>query len=72
MMKDFADTKLVLIINRLRDGKTDIGKFSRIATETYRRPDAKFLLQGRDDNKGVFVPSQLHYKLGAKDGQLLK
>ena len=72
MMKDFADTKLVLIINRLRDGKTDIGKFSRIATETYRRPDAKFLLQGRDDNKGVFVPSQLHYKLGAKEGQLLK
>ena len=29
-------------------------------------------LQGRDDNTGVFVPSQLHYKLGAKEGQLLK
>jgi phosphoserine phosphatase len=72
MMGDFADTKIVLIINRLRDIKTDIGKFSKIAVESYGKPGAKFLLQGRDDNKGVLVPSQLHYKLGAKEGQALK
>ncbi|MDR2113527.1 MAG: haloacid dehalogenase-like hydrolase [Candidatus Accumulibacter sp.] len=72
MMGDFADTKIVLIVNRLRSPKTDIGKFSKLAVESYGKPGAKFLLQGRDDNKGVLVPSQLHYKLGAKEGQALR
>lgn len=70
MMQDFADTKLVLIINRLRSN--DIGKLSKIAAETYKQPSAKYLLQGRDDNNGVFVKSQLHYKLGHSNGKLLK
>jgi phosphoserine phosphatase len=73
MMKDFDGTKLVLIINRLRSDKTDIGKFSKIAVDTYKQPNAKFLLQGRDDNKGIFVPSQLHFKLGSpQKGQALR
>ncbi|MDR1349327.1 MAG: haloacid dehalogenase-like hydrolase, partial [Zoogloeaceae bacterium] len=72
MMGDFEDTKIVLIVNRLRSADTDIGKFSKLAVESYGKPDAKFLLQGRDDNKGTFVPSQLHYKLGSGDGQALK
>ncbi|MDR1710073.1 MAG: haloacid dehalogenase-like hydrolase, partial [Candidatus Accumulibacter sp.] len=46
--------------------------FSKIAVDTYKKPDAKYLLQGRDDNKGTFVPSQLHYKLGTTKGQALK
>jgi phosphoserine phosphatase len=71
MMQDFAETKLVLIVNRLRKATTDVGKFSKVAVETYKKPGAKFLLQGRDDNKGIFVPSQLHYKLGAKEGRAL-
>lgn len=70
MMQDFADTKLVLIVNRLK-GK-DIAKLSAIAAESYGKPDAKVLLQGRDDNKGTFVASQAHIKLGAKEGQVLK
>jgi phosphoserine phosphatase len=72
MMKDFDDTKVVLIVNRLRSEKTDIGKFSKIAVDTYGKPDAKFLLQGRDDGKGILVPSQLHYKLGSQKGQALR
>jgi phosphoserine phosphatase len=72
MMKDFDGTKLVLIVNRLRSEKTDIGKFSKIAVDTYKQPNAKFLLQGRDDNKGIFVPSQLHFKLGSQKGQALR
>jgi phosphoserine phosphatase len=72
MMGDFADTKIVLIINRLRSPKTDIGQFSKLAVESYGKPGAKFLLQGRDDGKGVLVPSQLHYKLGSKEGQALR
>lgn len=72
MMKDFDGVKLVLIINRLRSPKSIIGEFSKIAVDTYKKPDAKYLLQGRDDNKGTFVPSQLHYKLGTDKGQALR
>jgi phosphoserine phosphatase len=72
MMVDFADTKTVLIINRLRSPKNIIGQKSKEAVETYGKPDAKFLLQGRDDNKGIFVPSQLHYKLGSTEGKALR
>jgi len=72
MMVDFADTKTVLIVNRLRSPKNIIGQKSKEAVETYGKPDAKFLLQGRDDNKGVFVPSQLHYKLGSTEGKALR
>ncbi len=72
MMADFPDTKLTLIINRLRDPKTDIGKFSKIAVDTYGKPDVRYLLQGRNDDQGHFVKSQLHYKLGSKEGKALK
>jgi phosphoserine phosphatase len=72
MMQDFSDTKLVLIVNRLK-GK-DIATLSKQAVESYGKPDAKILLQGRNDNTGEFVKSQEHIKFGAKDGkgQVLK
>ena len=70
MMQDFADTRAVLIVNRLR--ASDIGKLSGVAVQTYGKADAKYLLQGRDDNAGVFVASQAHTPLGAKEGKLLK
>ena len=72
MMNDFDSIKTVLIVNRLRNPKNLIGQFSKTAVETYGKPDAKFLLQGRDDNKGVFVPSQLHYRLGSTEGKALR
>ncbi len=56
MMQDFPETKLVLIINRLK-GK-DIATFSKLAYESYGKPEAKFLLQGRNENTGEFVKSQ--------------
>ena len=70
MMQDFADTKLVLIVNRLK-GK-DIDVLSKQAVASYGKPDAKVLLQGRNDNTGQFEPSQAHTKFGAKTGQVLK
>jgi phosphoserine phosphatase len=71
MMQDFADTKLVLIVNRLKG--LDIAKLSKQAVDSYGKPDAKVLLQGRNDNTGEFVKSQMHIKFGAKDaGQALK
>ena len=72
MMADFADTKKVLIVNRLRDPKTDIGRFSAMAVQNYGKPDTRYLLQGRDDNTGEWVPSQLHTPLGATQGKALK
>ena len=72
MMNDFDSIKTVLIVNRLRNPKNLIGQFSKIAVDTYGKADAKFLLQGRDDNKGVFVPSQLHYRLGSTEGKALR
>ena len=71
MMQDFADTRLVLIINLLRDPGSVMGKLSAQASQTYGNPRAKFLLQGRDDNTGQFVPSQLNVRWGKTKGQLL-
>jgi phosphoserine phosphatase len=70
MMQDFANTKLVLIINRLK-GK-DIAKLSKQAVLSYGKPNAKILLQGRNDNTGEFVKSQAHIKFGATEGQVLR
>ncbi|GHU61626.1 phosphoserine phosphatase [Bacteroidia bacterium] len=72
MMQDFEDTKLVLIINRWRSPDTLIGQFSKQAVDTYKNPDAKYLLQGRDDNTGLFVPSQASYPLGTDVPKVLK
>lgn len=72
MMQDFSDTKAVIIVNRLRSPSTDIGKFSKIAVETYGQPNAKYLLQGRNDNTGLFVPSQKSFKFGSKEAKALK
>uniref|UniRef100_UPI000D38F368 HAD family hydrolase n=1 Tax=unclassified Variovorax TaxID=663243 RepID=UPI000D38F368 len=72
MMADFADTKKVLIVNRLRDPKTDIGRFSALAVQNHGKADTRYLLQGRDDNTGAWVASQLHTPLGAAQGKALK
>lgn len=69
MMQDFADTKLILIVNRLK-GK-DIATLSKQAVESYGKPSPRVLLQGRDDNVGRFVPSQAHVKFGATEGKVL-
>ena len=72
MMADFADTQKVLIVNRLRSPKSDIGKFSALAVQSYGQADTRYLLQGRDDNSGLFVASQLHTPLGATQGKALR
>lgn len=72
MMSDFPDTEVVLIINRLRSPDTIIGKLSQQAVREYGQKEAKVLLQGRNDNTGLFVPSQLHTPLGAKEGRAVK
>lgn len=70
MMQDFADTRTVLIVNRLRG--SDIGKLSAQAVQGYGQAQTRYLLQGRDDNTGAFVASQRATPLGATEGKLLK
>lgn len=72
MMQDFKDTEKVLIINRLRKPNTDIGRFSKLAVETYGQQDAKYLLQGRDANTGQFIPSNKSIAYGSSTAKALK
>lgn len=72
MMADFPETRKVLIVNRLRDPKTDIGRFSAEAVTQYGDDRTRYLLQGRNDNTGDWVPSQLAFALGANEGRKLK
>lgn len=66
-MSDFNDTKLVLIINRLRSSDTIIGKLSAKAVRDYNKNDAKILLQGRDENKGELLPLQSSILMGTNN-----
>jgi Phosphoserine phosphatase len=62
MMTEFPDTKRVLIVNRLKGGK--FGKLCAEAAATIGKPDAKILLQGRNENTGLWNPSEKMIKLG--------
>jgi phosphoserine phosphatase len=72
MMQDFQETKLSLIINRLRSPSSDIGRFSKIATDNYGKDNPRWLLQGRDENKGVFIATQASIPLGTNTEIKLK
>lgn len=72
MMQDFKETDKVIIINRLRKATTDIGQFSKEAVGTYQKDNAKFLLQGRNENTGLYTQSQNTVPLGQKEGKALR
>jgi hypothetical protein len=58
MMQDFPHTELALIINRSQSG--GLADLSQRAISEYGTPQPKILLQGRDDIRGRFIPSQAH------------
>lgn len=72
MMQDFKETEKVLIVNRLRKPTTDIGKFSKLAVDSYGQANAKYLLQGRDANTGEFIPSNKTLAFGENKAKALK
>lgn len=71
MMQDFPDTRKVLIINRLRNPQSPIGQLCRQAQDTYGKANAKYLLQGRDENSGCFRPSPASLPFGAEQPKIL-
>lgn len=66
MMQDFKDTKKVLIINRLSKSDQDIMQLSKRAIQQYGSKQSKYLLQGRDANTGLFLPTINSILLGSK------
>ena len=72
MLKDFDGLQIGIIFNLLRDPSKGIGLLSQTAVDTYDSKDAKYFLQGRDENKGVLVKSRETIKLGTDEAQLIK
>jgi phosphoserine phosphatase len=72
MMADFPELKKVLIVNRLRGADTLIGKLSAQALRSHGDPAAVYLLQGRDDNLGHFLPRPESIALGKQEARALK
>ena len=62
--------KAVLVVNRLKGG--NIGTVSKLAAESIGNPNAKYLLQGRDEYTGMWIPSEKTLKFGNTQEMLLK
>lgn len=69
MFTDYDDMQLGLIINRVR--KDDVKIISKQAADTIGSANARYVLQGRDDNTGVFRPSEKSIPLGSTDEELV-
>lgn len=69
MATDFLETQLTLIINRLRTD--DFAKLSIKALEEKGKEDSRYVIQGRDENKGEFRPDEATIKMGKDEAKLL-
>jgi hypothetical protein len=70
MLSDFPGMKLALILNRVRGG--DIGTLAQKAAAQMAEANPRFILQGRNENTGLFIPSAETISLGQTALQLLK
>lgn len=69
MLRDFADTELGLIVNRLKKGK--IGELSQQAAASLQAARPRFALQGRFEATGNWLPGEATLKLGKTATALL-
>ena len=69
MLRDFPDTRLGVLVNRLKKG--NIGSLCTLGAEQMGRADARYVLQGRDERTGQWIPEEATLKLGAADKKLL-
>jgi len=65
----FKDMKLSLIWNRLKSG--NIGKLCALAVKEAKSKSPRYILQGRDENTGVAIPTSESILLGSSEKQLL-
>lgn len=68
MASEFAETKMSLIINRLR--KDDFGKLGLEAWKMLKEDLPRYVIQGRDENTGQFRPSSATIKMGKTEEAL--
>lgn len=69
MMTEYSGLQVGLIINRVLSGSWY--EISKIAADTICHVNAKFVLQGRDENQGQFRPSEKSILLGEHEEKLL-
>jgi phosphoserine phosphatase len=69
MLTMFPGMKLVLIWNRLKGG--DIGKLCKQAAEEINKETPAFILQGRNENTGMAMPSSSSILFGKTDARML-
>ena len=62
MLRDFKDTELGLIVNRLKKGK--IGELSALAANSIKEGHPRFALQGRQESTGNWLPVETTLKYG--------
>ena len=62
MLRDFADTRYGLIVNRMKPGK--IGELSKMAASQMSNGQPRFLLQGRQESTGNWLPVETSIKYG--------
>ena len=68
-----GDTELGVIFNRSRKPSSDpIWQGSNEAAQSIGDPDARFVLQGRDENTGELRPSEKSILLGETDEVLVR
>lgn len=72
MMQDFPDMQMGIIFNLLRTPNQGIAILAQEAANTYGKEDAKYFLQGRDENKGVLLPDRKTIQLEKTEAQLMK
>ena len=69
MFTEFPGTKLSLIWNRVKGG--DLGKLCKQAVDEMNEPMPRYILQGRNENTGLAMPSSESILLGTTELQLL-
>jgi len=69
MLRDFPETQYGLIVNRMKSGK--IGELSKLAAEQIPSSKPRFLLQGRQESTGNWLPVETSIKYGKTAPQLL-
>ncbi|MFZ6643601.1 HAD family hydrolase [Undibacterium sp. TC4M20W] len=69
MLRDFKETEIGLVVNRLKKGK--IGELSKAAADAAKEANPRFLLQGRQESTGNWLPVETTLKLGKTAPALL-
>ncbi|MDD4602731.1 MAG: haloacid dehalogenase-like hydrolase [Bacteroidales bacterium] len=69
MLTKFPGMKLALIWNRVKGG--EIGKLCKKAVDEMEIPNPRFILQGRNENIGMAIPSSETILLGKTQPELL-